>query len=140
MGQDRNARLSYLPAEAKARVDVDSQLEAAGWTVQDRDQLDLYASQGVAVREFTLKEDHGRVDYLLVSDRQAAGTIEAKPAGTTLAEVELQTSKYITGVPEGLPPPSVIAAEIVDDLEAALEEFRQIADALNTVPNLQLSE
>jgi hypothetical protein len=30
--------------------------------------------------------------------------------------------------PDNLPPPEVIAQEIVDDLEAALEQFRLIAD------------
>jgi hypothetical protein len=103
MGRDRNTQLSYLPAEAKARVDIDSQLEAAGWAVQDRSEINLYASRGVAVREFTLKDGHGRVDYLLFVDRKAAGTIEAKPVGTTLTEVELQTARYLTGTPDGLP-------------------------------------
>lgn len=33
-------------------------------------------------------------------------------------------------VPDNLPPPDVIAQEIVDDLEAALEQFRLIANDL----------
>ena len=33
---------------------------------------------------------------------------------------------------DNLPPPDVIAQEIVDDLEAALEQFRLIAGDLNT--------
>jgi bifunctional DNA-binding transcriptional regulator/antitoxin component of YhaV-PrlF toxin-antitoxin module len=38
--------------------------------------------------------------------------------------------------PEGqLPPPEVIAQEIVDDLEAALEQFRLIAGDLNGTPS-----
>ena len=32
-----------------------------------------------------------------------------------------------------LPPPDVIAQEIVEDLEAALSEFAQIADSLRAV-------
>ena len=32
---------------------------------------------------------------------------------------------------DNLPPPEVIAQEIVDDLEAALEQFRLIAEDLN---------
>jgi type I restriction enzyme M protein len=32
---------------------------------------------------------------------------------------------------ENLPPPDVLAQEIVDDLEAALEQFREIAEDLN---------
>lgn len=34
---------------------------------------------------------------------------------------------------ENLPPPEVIAREIVEDLEAALEQFREITDDLNTL-------
>jgi type I restriction enzyme M protein len=33
---------------------------------------------------------------------------------------------------DNLPPPEVIAQEIVDDLEAALEQFRQIAEDLRS--------
>ena len=91
---------AYLAAEAKARVEIDRQLEACGWLVQDRAELNLYAGQGVAVREFIMAEGHGRADYLLFVDRQAVGTIEAKPQGTTLTEVEIQSSKYATGVPD----------------------------------------
>ncbi len=46
-----------------------------------------------------MAEGHGRADYLLFVDRQAVGTIEAKPKGTTLTEVEIQSSKYPTGLP-----------------------------------------
>ncbi len=35
---------------------------------------------------------------------------------------------------DNLPAPDVIAAEIVEDLEAALEEFRALADSLESVP------
>jgi type I restriction enzyme M protein len=34
--------------------------------------------------------------------------------------------------PDNLPPPEVIAQEIVDDLEAALEQFRLIASDLES--------
>jgi type I restriction enzyme R subunit len=37
--------------EALARIDIDRQLEAAGWVVQDRDELNLFAGPGVAIRE-----------------------------------------------------------------------------------------
>jgi type I restriction enzyme R subunit len=88
-----------LAAEARARVEIDRQLEGCGWLVQDRAELNLYAGQGVAAREFIMADGHGRADYLLFVDRQAVGTIEAKPKGTTLTEVEIQSSKYATGVP-----------------------------------------
>ena len=38
--------------EQKARDVIDAQLEAAGWAVQSKNEIDLSASRGVAVREF----------------------------------------------------------------------------------------
>ena len=95
----------YLAAEAKARKEIDEQLAAAGWVVQDQTRLNLSAGVGVAVREFTLAKPHGRVDYLLFVHGQPAGVIEAKPAGTTLTEVEAQSGKYVSGLPSYMKPP-----------------------------------
>ena len=89
----------YLAREAKARIEIDKQLVAAGWKVQSQDKLNLSAGPGVAVREFTLEKPHGRVDYLLFLNGQPAGVIEAKPEGTTLIEVEHQSGKYVEGLP-----------------------------------------
>jgi type I site-specific restriction endonuclease len=63
----------------KARRELDTHLMAAGWIVQDRDDLDLTAGRGVAVREFAMKQGFGFADYLLYVDRKAAGAVEAKP-------------------------------------------------------------
>ena len=87
----------YLAREAKARVEIDKQLAAAGWKVQSQKALNLSAGPGVAVREFTLEKPHGRVDYLLFLNGQPAGVIEAKPEGTPLVEVEHQSGKYVDG-------------------------------------------
>lgn len=51
----------YLTPEAKARRKIDEQLNAAGWIVQGKDGIDVEAGPGVAVREFVLKEPHGRI-------------------------------------------------------------------------------
>jgi type I restriction enzyme R subunit len=75
---------AYLPREARARIRIDKQLRDAGWIVQHPNQASVSAGPGVAVREFTLEKDHGRVDYMLFVDGQPAGVIEAKPEGTTL--------------------------------------------------------
>jgi type I restriction enzyme R subunit len=87
--------------EEKARKKIDKLLEAAGWKVQDMNQLNLGASLGVAVREFPLKT--GYADYLLFVDRKAVGAIEAKPEGTTLSGVAEQSEKYLLGVPDHVP-------------------------------------
>ncbi len=65
--------------EQQARVAIDKFLAAAGWVIQDRDELNLSAGQGVAVREFPMAPGHGFADYLLFVDRQAVGVLEAKP-------------------------------------------------------------
>jgi len=71
--------------------------------VVDRDQVNIHAARGVAVREFSLKPGHGEADYLLYVDGQAAGVIEAKKEGETLSGVEIQSAKYTNGLPDGLP-------------------------------------
>ncbi len=65
--------------------------------------MNLYATQGVAVREYVMAPGHGRADYLLFVDQKAVGAIEAKPSGTPLAGVEPQSAKYSTGLPKDLP-------------------------------------
>jgi type I restriction enzyme R subunit len=88
-----------LAAEQRARVLIDRQLVEAGWVVQDRKQMNLYAAQGVAVREVVMATGHGRADYLLYVDQRAVGVIEAKPVGTTLSGVEWQSAMYADGLP-----------------------------------------
>jgi type I restriction enzyme, R subunit len=88
-----------LTAEQRARVLIDRQLADAGWSVQSRSELNLFASQGVAVREVIMAAGHGRVDYLLYVDQRAVGAIEAKPEGTTLSGVEWQSAMYADGLP-----------------------------------------
>ena len=92
-----------MTPEEQARVNIDEMLEQAGWAVQDRADLNLYAGDGVAVREFPLKPGHGTADYLLYVKGKAAGVVEAKPKGVTLAGVELQSAKYGAGLPDDLP-------------------------------------
>lgn len=87
--------------EEKARQEIDQLLRAAGWQVQDYNDLNLGASIGVAVREFPLLS--GFADYLLFIDREAVGAIEAKAEGTTLSGVEEQTWGYLSGLPEEIP-------------------------------------
>lgn len=44
-----------MTPEGKARETIDAMLLAAGWTIQDRDELNLGAGTGVAVREYPTK-------------------------------------------------------------------------------------
>lgn len=88
--------------EQKARRDIDAKLAASGWLVQDRDDLDLTAGRGIAVREFPMKSGFGYADYLLYLDRKAVGAVEAKATGA-LTGVEAQSAKYAAGLPDNLP-------------------------------------
>src|SRR5471032_2205484 len=88
--------------EQKARQEIDAKLVASGWLVQNRDDLDLSAGRGIAVREFPMKSGFGFADYLLYLDRKALGAVEAKAEGT-LAGVEAQSAKYAAGLPDNLP-------------------------------------
>ncbi|MEK6700178.1 MAG: DEAD/DEAH box helicase family protein, partial [Nitrospirota bacterium] len=86
-----------------AREQIDRMLEQAGWAVQDAKAVNLYAKQGVAIREFELKSGFGTADYLLYVDGKAVGVIEAKKSGSTLTGVEIQSAKYSKGLSDGLP-------------------------------------
>ena len=97
MGADGDGE--RLPAEQRARVLIDRQLIEAGWAVQDKKDLNLFGSDGVACREVVMKQGHGRADYLLYVDKKVVGVIEAKPEGTTLSGVEWQSAMYATGLP-----------------------------------------
>jgi type I restriction enzyme R subunit len=88
--------------EQRARREIDADLTAAGWILQNKEDLDLTAGRGIAVRNFTMKPGFGFADYLLYLDRKAAGAVEAKPEGT-LTGVEAQSAKYAAGLLENLP-------------------------------------
>lgn len=90
-----------MKPEEKARQQIDTQLEAAGWTIQDMAEMNLGASLGIAIREFSLST--GAADYMLFVDRKAVGVIEAKPAGMTLSGVAEQSEKYLVGLPKNIP-------------------------------------
>ena len=94
-----------MDPEQQARKIIDDNLAAAGWAVQDRDAMNLYAADGVAIREFPLAAGHGEADYLLYVNGEAVGVVEAKPDGHTLKGVEAQSTRYSEGLPAELPAP-----------------------------------
>ncbi len=83
--------------EELARQNIDKLLEACGWKIQKRSEINLSAGRGVAIREGLLKGGD-EADYLLFVDGKAIGTIEAKPEGHTLIGVEEQSGKYGKGL------------------------------------------
>jgi type I restriction enzyme, R subunit len=84
------------PEEA-ARQKIGVALGESGWIVLDRDEINLFADRGVAVREFPLST--GATDYLLFVDQKAVGALEAKAEGHTLTGVEIQARKYAEDLP-----------------------------------------
>ena len=82
--------------EQRARDDIDSMLEQAGWLVQDKKKIDFSAGAGIAVREY--QTDVGPADYVLFIDKNPAGVIEAKSEnwGQKITTVEEQSGGYAT--------------------------------------------
>jgi type I restriction enzyme, R subunit len=67
---------------------------------QDRDDMNLGAGLGIAVREYSLPA--GPCDYLLFIDRKACGVIEVKPEGITLSGIAEQSDDYMAALPDHL--------------------------------------
>ena len=77
--------------EDEARENIDRMLTSSGWAVRDQNDAHISAHRGLAIRNFTLKQGHGFVDYLLYVHRRAADIIEAKKEGDTLTGVKTQS-------------------------------------------------
>lgn len=80
--------------EQIARDNIDKQLLACGWMIQDKKKFNLAAGLGIAIREY--QTDIGPADYVLFVDKKAIGIIEAKreEEGVRLTTVEEQSSQY----------------------------------------------
>jgi type I restriction enzyme R subunit len=66
-----------ITAEDRARQTIDRLLTDAGWLIQTRDETNINAARGVAIRELPLKSGYGEADYLLYVD----GVIEPDARG-----------------------------------------------------------
>lgn len=86
-----------LTPEQLARQQIDAQLTAGGWVVQDYKAVEFSAGRGIALREVPLTT--GPCDYLLLVDRKAVGVTEAKKHGTLLSGVAEQSGHYAENLP-----------------------------------------
>jgi len=77
--------------EEKAREKIDWQLNEAGWIVQNRDEINLAANDGVIIREFPLIGGEGYADYMLFVDRRPVGAPDDKPDSDRVRSDEIQT-------------------------------------------------
>jgi type I restriction enzyme R subunit len=105
-----------------------------GWIVQNKKEINLNAATGVAVRECLT--DVGLADYVLFVNKKPVGIIDAKreEVAVRLTEHEHQSGEYAAAklkYLDNLPGPDVLATEIVENLEAGLENFRKILETLN---------
>ena len=82
--------------EQIARDRIDRILAQAGWSVQDKNQIDFGRAKGIAVREYPT--DSGPADYVLFVERRPIGVIEAKrpEMGQNINVVAEQSAKYAT--------------------------------------------
>lgn len=82
--------------EQITRDRIDQMLTEAGWSVQDKNQIDFGKAGGIAVREYPT--DRGPADYVLFVERKPIGVIEAKrpEMGQNINVVAEQTAKYAT--------------------------------------------
>ena len=69
-----------MTSEARARVEMDRLLEAAGWQVCDYKAASIHAATSVAIRESPLFEDHGHAEYLRCMERKAANLADIEPS------------------------------------------------------------
>lgn len=81
----RTRTVAVVTPEGMARQQIDAQLTASGWAVQDYTRFDPSVARGIALREVPLKG--GRCDYLLLANRKPVGVVEAKKTGATLSTV-----------------------------------------------------
>ena len=93
-----------ISPEDRARENIDRLLTGAGWIVQSRNETNLSAGRGIAIREFPLKTGYREADYLLCVDGVPTGVVEAKKEGTTVTGYEIQAEKYSVGLPPELKP------------------------------------
>lgn len=109
---------NYTKPENETRAEIDKKLKLAGWTIQDKKRINLFASLVVAVREMDTDKRWKSFTYdeLITRDKTNLDIFWLK-------DESLEDT-------ENLPAPEVLAAEIVEQLEAALAEFRNVEEAL----------
>ena len=87
--------INQFPEQA-ARDNIDKQLRAAGWAVQDKDKIEWNESIAIAIRGY--QTDIGPTDHVLFVEGKPVGIIEAKKEqeGCKLISHETQAENYAT--------------------------------------------
>ncbi len=89
-----NLNITNQNPEQIARDNIDLQLHKCGWVIQNKRNINLAVSVGVAVREYSTEV--GPADYVLFVDQRPVGIIEAKreTEGGKLSVHESQVEDY----------------------------------------------
>ena len=82
--------------EQLARDKIDAALMQCGWVIQNKNQINLNAAIGIAIREY--QTNVGPADYVLFVDKKPVAILEAKreEEGHRLSVHEEQTEGYAT--------------------------------------------
>jgi type I site-specific restriction endonuclease len=120
-----------LSPEKRARQQIDAQLTACDWVVQDYKAVEFSAGRGIALREVPLTT--GPCDYLLLVDRKACGVIEAKKEGTTLSTVADQSARYANSLPASRKARQEVLADDLDYTPADLDRSVVVPDQIRTI-------
>lgn len=76
-----------------ARDRIDVSLVQCGWTIQDKRTNNLYASHGIAIREYQI--DFDLADSILFIDKKPVGVIEAKrPVCSSLVVMKMMSNMF----------------------------------------------
>jgi len=113
-----------MKAEEQARQHIDQLLKAAGWIILDSKEFNLGAALGVAIHEFSVTT--GTADYALFIDRIALGVF-------CLEDESLEDSANLLDL-------DVLAAEIVEDLEAALRIPKRLLRSNILLPQMAIEK
>lgn len=91
--------------EARARARIDQALAETGWTLQDRDEMNLAAARRLPSASSSLIKGMDTWTTCSSSTGTPVGVCEAKLAGTALIGVEHQLKNYVQGIPPALEAP-----------------------------------
>ena len=89
-----------MTPEAQARQTIDQMLTNSGWQIQNLNQLDPLAYDGIAVREYPT--DSGPADYALFVRGKLLGVMEAKKKSVGSQNVLEQAKRYARGIDPGV--------------------------------------
>jgi len=145
LNKQKRAEEKFVEAEQRYRTLVDSMSE--GLLQVDNDDIIIFANQKFCeMSGYSLGELVGKVGHVILFDEKERKIIEEKKASIEEKGIKLETelkdeNDMIKGDifwlkdesledTDNLPEPDVLAKEIIENLEAALDQFNAIYEEL----------